>query len=125
MKILYIGSSGSLSLLPFQKLLLAGYHIAAVGVFKPMIMHSRVIALENESLALAANKHDIPVIDLARPIDTVLQQCKQFGIKLILMSCYSKRLPDALIEFPLLGCFNLHPSLLPAYRGPEPIFWQT
>jgi len=25
---------------------------------------------------------------------------------------------------PSLGCINLHPSLLPAYRGPDPLFWQ-
>ncbi len=40
------------------------------------------------------------------------------------MSCYSKRLPDEIINLADKGCFNMHPSLLPKYRGPEPIFWQ-
>ena len=25
---------------------------------------------------------------------------------------------------PRLGFLNLHPSLLPAYRGPRPVYWQ-
>ena len=25
---------------------------------------------------------------------------------------------------PRLACLNMHPSLLPAYRGPVPVFWQ-
>lgn len=32
-------------------------------------------------------------------------------------------LPRRLLELPPLGCVNLHPSLLPAYRGAAPIVW--
>ncbi len=89
-----------------------------------MTFERQIIALENESLALAARLHDIPVIDLAMPLAQILEQCQRYDIDLILMSCYRERLPDALICFPGYGCFNMHPSLLPGYRGPEPIFWQ-
>ncbi len=124
MNIFYIGSSGALSLLPFKKLLSSKHSISAVGVFKPVVLHEKVIALENESLALAANQHDVLVIDLSQTLDIILQQCKKCSIDIILMSCFSKRLPDALINIGRKGCFNMHPSLLPHYRGPEPIFWQ-
>lgn len=124
MNILYIGSSGALSLLPFKKLLAEGYTISAVGVFNPIVLHEKVIALENESLSLAANQHSIPLIDLSKTINNILQQCKDHSIELIIMSCYSKRLPDELINFSKYGCFNMHPSLLPRYRGSEPLFWQ-
>lgn len=40
------------------------------------------------------------------------------------MSCYSKRLPQKIIGLASKGCFNMHPSLLPKYRGAEPVFWQ-
>lgn len=30
-------------------------------------------------------------------------------------------LPESVLSFPPLGCVNLHPSLLPAYRGAAPI----
>lgn len=34
------------------------------------------------------------------------------------------KLPHQLFCIPRIGCFNIHFSLLPAYRGPDPIFWQ-
>ncbi len=32
-----------------------------------------------------------------------------------------RKLPDILLDIPKLGCINLHPSLLPKYRGAAPI----
>mgnify|MGYP000256281548 FL=1 len=124
MNILYIGSSGALSLNPFRTLLASKHSITAVGVFNPIKFTSKIIALENESLALSASQLNIPLIDLSRPINNILEQCKDIVIDVILMSCYSKRLPDEVIKLATKGCFNMHPSLLPRYRGPEPIFWQ-
>jgi len=124
MNIFYIGSAGALSLIPFKKLLLSSHTIAAVGIYKPVVFNSKIIALENESLALAANQENIPVIDLSLTVDDVLQQCSKYPLDVIFMSCYSKRLADEIINFSSLGCYNMHPSLLPRYRGPEPIFWQ-
>ncbi len=34
---------------------------------------------------------------------------------------YGMKLPPEILEYPPLGCLNLHPSLLPAYRGAAPI----
>lgn len=38
-------------------------------------------------------------------------------------ACFPWRLPRAAREIPPLGILNIHPSLLPAGRGPEPVFW--
>ncbi|HET9222849.1 MAG TPA: formyltransferase family protein [Roseiflexaceae bacterium] len=38
-------------------------------------------------------------------------------------SCFPRRIPTALLRLPPLGWLNVHPSLLPAYRGPAPLFW--
>ncbi len=43
---------------------------------------------------------------------------------LIVAACFPYILPAWALALPALGCLNLHPSLLPAYRGPAPIFWQ-
>jgi len=39
------------------------------------------------------------------------------------VACFPHIFPPALLDLPCHGCLNLHPSLLPAYRGPEPLFW--
>lgn len=124
MNILFIGSSGALSLAPFKRLLATEYSIAAVGIYKPVVFDNKIIALENESLALVANQSEIPVIDLSQSVRNIDDLCKNYSIDIILMSCYSKRLPVEIINLPAKGCFNMHPSLLPYFRGPEPIFWQ-
>ncbi|MBW3633200.1 MAG: hypothetical protein KY456_09245 [Chloroflexi bacterium] len=38
-------------------------------------------------------------------------------------ACFPWRLPPAALDIPPLGILNVHPSLLPAGRGPEPVFW--
>jgi len=43
---------------------------------------------------------------------------------LVLMMGFTYRIPKALFNFPPLGFYNVHFSLLPAYQGPDPIFWQ-
>src|SRR5512146_3112378 len=43
---------------------------------------------------------------------------------LILVTGFPRLLPPAVLALPRLGCVNVHPALLPAYRGPDPIFWQ-
>lgn len=43
---------------------------------------------------------------------------------LVLVFGFSKKIPSSLLQIPPLGFFNVHFSLLPAYRGPEPLFWQ-
>ena len=40
---------------------------------------------------------------------------------LIVVVAYGKILPKAVLDFPRLGCINLHVSLLPKYRGAAPM----
>lgn len=41
-----------------------------------------------------------------------------------LVQTFPYRIPLAALAIPRLGFFNLHPGALPAYRGPDPVFWQ-
>lgn len=43
---------------------------------------------------------------------------------LILVACFPYRLPPETCRLARVACLNLHPSLLPRYRGPYPAFWQ-
>ncbi|MDA1189445.1 MAG: methionyl-tRNA formyltransferase, partial [Chloroflexi bacterium] len=37
------------------------------------------------------------------------------------VAAYGKLLPPEVLAIPPLGCLNIHPSLLPKYRGPSPV----
>ena len=39
----------------------------------------------------------------------------------IIVAAYGKLLPSPVLELAPLGCLNIHPSLLPRYRGPSPV----
>lgn len=43
---------------------------------------------------------------------------------IFLLACYPKFLPESITGIPTLDCINIHPSLLPRYKGANPIFWQ-
>jgi len=40
---------------------------------------------------------------------------------LIVVVAYGQILPEAILSLPPLGCINIHPSLLPRYRGAAPV----
>lgn len=44
-----------------------------------------------------------------------------FRPDLIIVSAYGQILPKEILEIPPYGCINIHPSLLPKYRGAAPI----
>jgi methionyl-tRNA formyltransferase len=40
---------------------------------------------------------------------------------IIIVAAYGQILPAAVLELPRHKCINIHPSLLPRYRGPSPV----
>lgn len=46
------------------------------------------------------------------------------GFRFGVCACFPWRLPRALLDATQSGVFNIHPSILPRFRGPDPIFWQ-
>ncbi len=53
-----------------------------------------------------------------------IESIRSLAPDLIVTASYGKMLPDELLGIPRFGCINIHPSLLPEYRGADPIFWQ-
>lgn len=52
-----------------------------------------------------------------------VHQVQSLRVDLIVVASFGRILKAALIGVPRLGCINVHPSLLPRYRGPEPFYW--
>lgn len=47
-----------------------------------------------------------------------------WALDIVCVACFPWRIPATLLRLPTYGFLNVHPSLLPAYRGPAPLFWQ-
>jgi methionyl-tRNA formyltransferase len=44
--------------------------------------------------------------------------------KVVFVFSFPYKIPDAVLNMPKLEFINFHPSILPSYRGPDPLFWQ-
>lgn len=53
--------------------------------------------------------------------DDELKEFRQFNADIFVVAAYGKILPGELLDIPRLGAINIHPSLLPKYRGPSPV----
>lgn len=81
------------------------------------------------TLSQLAWDEDVPLLaigDLRQPeiANALVHELRQIAPDVAVVACFSQRIPAALLAVPRLGFLNLHPSLLPAYRGPAPLFWQ-
>ena len=84
-----------------------------IGRGKDLIPHP----LKNYAL-----KKGIPVlthVDLTK--HEVLMDFSKLKPDLIVLVGYGSLVPAQILELPAYGCLNLHPSLLPRYRGPSPV----
>jgi methionyl-tRNA formyltransferase len=52
--------------------------------------------------------------------DSFYEHLKEIQIDLIVICHFKKLISPKIIKLPKLGCINLHPSLLPYYRGMSP-----
>ena len=56
--------------------------------------------------------------------DELLSEIQTKKVNTIITAGCHNLLPGRVLESARHGCFNVHPSLLPKYRGYAPIFWQ-
>ncbi|MDH5752938.1 MAG: methionyl-tRNA formyltransferase, partial [Deltaproteobacteria bacterium] len=51
----------------------------------------------------------------------LIESLRGWGVELAVVCAYGQILPESLLSLPRLGCFNLHFSLLPRWRGASPV----
>ncbi|MEK7281388.1 MAG: methionyl-tRNA formyltransferase [Chloroflexota bacterium] len=51
----------------------------------------------------------------------VVAELRSLAPELIVVAAFGLLLPKAVLSLPRWGCLNLHPSLLPRWRGPSPV----
>lgn len=77
------------------------------------------------STAELARSRGIPLIHLsALEPGPAVERIAALGPLLGVMACFPRLLPMTVANVPAWGTLNIHPSPLPRYRGPAPLFWQ-
>jgi methionyl-tRNA formyltransferase len=98
-----------------------GHEIAAVytRVAKPA---GRGMKLQLSPVEQEARRLGIPVLTPATlKTSDALEEFRAHGADAAVVVAYGMILPQAILDAPKLGCFNLHASLLPRWRGAAPI----
>ncbi|MEY9899615.1 methionyl-tRNA formyltransferase [Bradyrhizobium sp. USDA 329] len=99
-----------------------GHEIVAVYTRTPKPGGRRGLQLQPTPVEEAARKLGIPVLTpktLRTP--EALEEFRAFEADAAVVVAYGMILPQAILDAPKLGCYNLHASLLPRWRGAAPI----
>lgn len=107
------------SLTALTGLIEGGYTIAAV-VTKPDSRKGRGQQLVPPSVKVVAERHNIPVLQ-PQKLSDIIEDIQALDHPVGILVSYGKIIPQSIIDLFEPGIINLHPSLLPLYRGPSPI----
>lgn len=91
-------------------------HVNIVGVMGPKPTHHMYSAFKNFVKSKGLNF--IEYTDLKAP--DFLQKIKELNIDLAVVCSFNYKIPEELLNSVKDGFINLHPSLLPKYRGANP-----
>lgn len=69
---------------------------------------------------IIAENSGIPVVQPFK-LSEIKDKIKELGPDLIIVAAYGYYVPKEIFEIPSCKTINVHPSLLPEYRGPSPI----
>ncbi|MGA7672396.1 MAG: formyltransferase family protein [Nitrolancea sp.] len=80
--------------------------------------------VESDTVDQLAHQTGIPIYQIRKPISKeVITLLEEFSPDLIVVSCFPWRVPLRVTQSAPCGAINVHPSLLPKFRGPHPLFW--
>lgn len=100
-----------------QRLVDAGYDVKAVIAHHGQT-HSR--AKRDLEIEAVAKIYGIPVLLPEKPAD-IMEKIANFQADAAVLVAYGRLIPQSIIDLFPGGIINIHPSLLPLYRGPTPI----
>jgi len=104
-----------------ERLILNQYQVVAVYT-QPDKPAGRGRSLVSPPLKRAAVNWKLPVV---QPVSLnraeVVAQLVGFHPDVIVVAAFGQILPQSVLDIPRYGCINIHPSLLPRFRGAAPV----
>jgi methionyl-tRNA formyltransferase len=120
MRIVFMGTP-AFSVPALEYLVKSEYRV--VGVYtQPDKPTGRGRTLEQSPVKKVALEHSLEVFQPVGLRNTEeVQRLVALKPDLILVAAFGRILPQSVLDIPPFGCLNIHPSLLPKYRGATPI----
>jgi len=120
LKIIFAGTP-EFAAIALQALLNSPHQLIAVYT-QPDRKAGRGLHLTASPVKELAQHYNLPVYQPASlKSETEQDILKQFNADVMVVAAYGMLLPSAVLTIPRLGCLNIHPSLLPRWRGAAPI----
>ena len=121
MRLVFMGTPDFV--VPVLDALVQDSNIQVAGVYTPLDRRQgRGRSSQMPPVKSYALEQGLPVFQpasLRRP--EVQQELASLRPDVLVVAGYGKFLPPEVLNTPPSGCLNLHPSLLPKYRGPSPV----
>lgn len=119
MRIVFLGTS-EFAVPSLEHVLAAGEVVAVVT--RPDRPQGRGLRIAPPPVAEIATRYALDVLQPASLRDPALhRRLQELSIDLAVAVAFGRLIPPEILEIPRLGGINLHPSLLPRYRGAAPI----
>ena len=110
--------SDEFSIIVLKKLLENGF-IPSVCITQPDKPKGRKLFLTPTPLKEFCIEKNIKVLTPEKLTSSVFSEYSTFDF--FVVASYGKIISQKILDIPTHGCFNVHPSLLPHYRGASPI----
>ena len=120
MKIIFIGTS-DLAVPALDALKEKGHEILAV-ITQPDKGSGRGKNIRFSPVKEAALRWNLPILQPEQiRAEEVQKQIQKLKPDLFVVASYGQKIPQEIMDLAQYGCINIHPSLLPKYRGAAPI----
>ncbi|MBP6948904.1 MAG: methionyl-tRNA formyltransferase [Candidatus Pacebacteria bacterium] len=112
--------TGALAESVLASLMRGGYTPKAI-VTKPDSLQGRHMQLTSPHIKTWADSKGIDVFQPKKLDQDFFETLSLVHADLFIVASYGKIIPENILILPVHGVLNVHPSLLPLYRGPSPI----
>jgi len=120
MRVIFMGTP-DFSVPVLTRLVEENYEVVAVYT-QPDKPSGRGRSMASSPIKEVALKYGLHIEEPANFKDkAVVDHMQSFEPDITVVASYGHILPKRVIDMPRQGCLNIHPSLLPKYRGPSPI----
>ena len=119
MKLAFAGTPG-FSVPALDALIAAGHEVGAVYT-QPDRPAGRGRALQPSPVAQRAAALQLPLRQPVKLTTETVEGLRELAVDAMVVVAYGPILPAGVLAAPRLGCFNIHASLLPRWRGAAPI----